>query len=97
MAGTNPQLILKAPVAPSWFKQRQGKAEPVTDGHVQRLTAPNLGESLIAISQNESGRWSASLRRKAEGPDEYSTPALFDTPEEAWEAAFELYRTHVVT
>ena len=37
-------------VVPFWFKQRQGKAEQAgTDTY--RLTAPNLGETFIGISE----------------------------------------------
>src|SRR5262249_21773901 len=97
MTSTESRSVPKVPVLPSWFKQRQGKAEPVADGLVQRLTAPNLEEAFIAISPKEKGQWSASVRRKQDGPDVANTDALFVRPEEAWEAAFELYRTHVVT
>src|SRR5262245_28792677 len=85
------------PVVPSWFKQRQGKAEPVGDGHVQRLTAPNLGDAWIAITRNDNARWSASVGRKEGGTDLAATEATFATAQDAWEAAFELYRIHVVT
>jgi hypothetical protein len=81
------QLIL-----PSWFKQRQGKAEPAGE-NIYRLTAPNMGEAFIRIQPAPNGKWSAYLRGAAEGPDlEASAPEL-DTAPEAWQAAFEYYRT----
>jgi hypothetical protein len=80
---------------PFWFPLRQGKAELVgTD--VYRLTAPNLAEAYITIHQAHNGRWSAALRKAADGPEITSTEAVFPNPYEAWEAAFELYRQHMV-
>jgi hypothetical protein len=83
------------PDPPFWFKQRQGKAEPAGD-NVLRLTAPNMKESFIAI-RREGDRYTAALLAGASGPDLAATPAEFQTPENAWEAAFELYRTNLVT
>ena len=80
---------------PFWFPLRQGKAEPV--GPTQyRLTAPNLPPAFISIQQAPNGRWSAALSQTAEGPEVASTEADFPGPYEAWEAAFELYRQHLV-
>jgi hypothetical protein len=82
-------------IVPTWFKQRQGKAEPAgTDTY--RLTAPNLAESFIQIRQAENGRWAAVLRQTADGPELAATETVFERPDEAWEAAFELHRTRVV-
>ena len=61
-----------------------------------RLTAPNQGEAFIAIRQGDNGQWSAALRQTADGPDVVATESEFATPGEAWEAAFELYRTRVI-
>ena len=83
------------PVPPFWFLQRQGKCEPAGQD-TYRLTAPNLGEAFISIRQGEQGRSSAHLRLAADGPDVAGTEALFNSPTDAWGAAFELYRTHVV-
>ncbi len=83
------------PILPSWFKQRQGKAEPV-GADTYRLTAPNLGEAFVSIRPAEDGKWAAVLRRSADGPDLAATPAVIPTALEAWEAAFELYRVNVV-
>jgi hypothetical protein len=82
------------PILPFWFKQRQCKAEPGGD-NVLRVSGPNLGEAFLAI-RPEGGRWRAAIRSKADGPDLASTEPEMATPEEAWEAAFELYRTHFI-
>ena len=83
------------PILPSWFKQRQCKAEAVgTDTY--RLTGPNLAEYFISICKGASGLWSAALRRAADGPDVAATDASYKTPGEAWDAAFELCRVHVI-
>ena len=83
------------PVPPQWFKLRQGKVE-ATSHEICRLTAPNQQEAFISIRKSENGRWSAALRLSADGPDVASTEPEFATPVEAWEAAFELYRSHVI-
>jgi hypothetical protein len=78
-----------------WFKQRQGRAEPAgTDTY--RLTAPNLAEAFIHIRRAENGCWEADLRQTADGPELAATEAVFERPNEAWEAAFELHRTRLV-
>ena len=83
------------PTLPTWFKQRQGKAEPAgTDTY--RLTAPNAREAYIQIRRAENGRWSAALRLSVEGADVAATEAEYDRSEDAWGAAFELYRIHEV-
>ncbi len=53
------------PILPSWFKQRQAKAEPAGD-NIWRLTAPNLPEAFVRISQAPSGQWWGALRLSAE-------------------------------
>jgi hypothetical protein len=80
---------------PYWFPNRQGKAEEVGP-NLYRLTAPNLQEAFISIQQADQGRWSAALRLAKDGPDVAVTEAEFPGPYEAWEAAFELYRKHLV-
>jgi hypothetical protein len=84
-----------SPTLPFWFRQRQGKAEVAEPG-TYRLTAPNLAEAFVGIRQAENGRWLPVLKRTASGPDLAETPGEFATPQEAWGAAFELYRVHVV-
>lgn len=83
------------PISPSWFKQRQGKAEKVGED-VYRLTAPQLADYFIAIRRGEDGRWTAALRAQADGPDLAVTEPADQSRGDAWGAAFELYRTHVV-
>jgi hypothetical protein len=82
-------------VLPSWFKQRQGKAEPAGPD-TYRLTAPQLAESYISIRRGANGLWYGALRMTADGPDVAVTEPVCATPAEAWEAAFELHRTHLV-
>jgi hypothetical protein len=83
------------PIPPSWFKQRQGKAEKVGED-VCRLAAPQLPEYFIAIRRGEDGHWTAALRAHADGPDLAATEPADQSRSDAWGAAFELYRTHVV-
>jgi hypothetical protein len=83
------------PILPFWFKQRQAKAEPVGPD-TYRLTAPNLQEAFARIRQNSEGRWGASLRLAADGPEVGFTDTAYETRGEAWDAAFELYRRQLV-
>ena len=83
------------PVLPTWFKQRQAKAEPAGEDAL-RLTGPNLNEAFIRIHKSENGRWSGALRRTADGPDVASTEPRYDNLNDAWGAAFELYRVNVL-
>ena len=79
---------------PFWFNQRQGKFEPAgTDTY--RLTAPNLKPAWISIRPAD-GRWSAALRLEEGGPDVATSGPDFAKAEDAWDAAFELYRVYVV-
>jgi hypothetical protein len=82
-------------VVPSWFKGRQGKAEETSPG-LLKLTAPNLKEWFVGIRQLDRGNWLAELRDRADGPDAVAVE-LGPIPEyDAWEAAFEIYRNHVI-
>jgi hypothetical protein len=83
------------PALPFWFRLRQGKAEP-TDSDLYRLTAPNLAEAFIGIRPTEKGRWRPLLQQTASSPELTAAGDDFAAPQEAWEAAFELYRRHVV-
>lgn len=83
------------PTPPFWFRLRQGKAEPVGPD-TYRLTAPNLGEAFISIRQTEQNRWSAVVKQTADGPALAETTDDFATLQEAWDAAFELYRLRFV-
>jgi hypothetical protein len=82
-------------ILPSWFNQRQGKAEAAGE-NTYRLTAPNLKPALISIHRDDNGRWSAALRLEEDGPVVAATGPELPRSEEAWEAAFELYRRQVV-
>lgn len=84
------------PTLPSWFKYRQGKAEPAGENTL-RLTAPNQQDAFISIRMGEGGRWSAVLRMTPDGPDVATTSPEFAKEVDAWEAAFELYRQVVIT
>jgi hypothetical protein len=79
---------------PSWFKQRQGKAEPAGD-NLLRLTAPNQGEAVIGIRQ-DNGRWAGFLKPTADGEEIEATPPHYELPSEAWNAAFEIYRRQMI-
>lgn len=80
---------------PFWFKNRQCKTEPAGDDTV-KVTGPNLGEAFLRIAKGDDGRYLASLRLTADGQD-VATAAEIGDAREAWDAAFELYRTHVIT
>jgi hypothetical protein len=82
-------------VIPSWFKQRQGKAEPAGE-NTYRLTGPNLEEAFLVIRKSDKGGWSCAVRRSADGADLETGHPDFDTPRDAWDAAFELYRRRFV-
>jgi hypothetical protein len=84
-----------AVVPPFWFNQRQGKAEEAGPDRY-KLTGPNLRPAVISITRGENGLWSAALRLGEEPSPFAETEAAFARPEEAWEAAFELFRMNVV-
>jgi hypothetical protein len=86
---------MSTPVTPFWFKQRQCQAEPVGE-NVLKLTGPILPEAFIRIDRDDSGSWRAAIRTAVDGPDERTAVDL-PGPKEAWEAAFELYRLHLIT
>lgn len=80
---------------PFWFKQRQCKAEAVTDTML-KATGPNLGEAFLHVAQGEGGLWKAGVRLTADGEDMAASPADYADPRKAWEMAFELYRNYVI-
>jgi hypothetical protein len=80
---------------PFWFKNRQCKAEPIGEDTL-KVTGPNLGEAFLRIVKGDGGHYSAALRMTADGPDVAVTPPEICDAREAWDAAFELYRTHVI-
>jgi hypothetical protein len=83
------------PILPFWFKQRQAKLEPAGDNRY-KVVAPQAAEAFIGIRQADKGRWSAFLRTAADGADVLATEPEFQQPGPAWEAAFELYRQHII-
>lgn len=84
------------PIMPFWFKQRQCKAEPADVENTLRVGGPNLGEALIGIARGDNDRWRAWLRQSADAPEAAATEPEFDNPADAWEAAFELFRTRMI-
>jgi hypothetical protein len=84
------------PNLPTWFKYRQGKAEPAGE-NVLKLTAPNLSEAFVGIRRAENGQYHGVFRTTADGHDSAVTATIFDSPDDALGAAFELYRNLVVT
>jgi hypothetical protein len=60
-----------------------------------KVSGPNLGEAFIHIVADNS-RWRAGLRLTAEGADVATTEETLDTPQEAWAAAFELFRSFAI-
>jgi len=84
------------PIIPFWFKQRQCKAEPAGDDRTLKVSGPNLGEAFIGIAQGDNHKWRAFLRPNADGPETASTVPELDNPNDAWEAAFELFRTNAI-
>ncbi len=84
------------PVVPFWFKQRQCQAEPAGSDEVLKVHGPNLGEAFIGIARGENNRWRAFLRPSADAAETAGTEPEFDNPSDAWEAAFELFRTGVI-
>ena len=83
------------PIPPFWFKQRQAKLEPAGE-NTFKAVAPQQGDAYLTVRKGDNGRWSAAVRSTADGADLMSTPAEFDNPVLAWEAAFELYRRHAL-
>jgi len=53
-------------------------------------------ECWLGIRRGENGKWFAVLRDKPDGQDTAVTEPEFEREYEAWEAAFELYRQHVI-
>ncbi len=86
--------MIPQPVPPFWFHQRQCKLEALEEG-LFRAVGPNLAEGFLGVRQSEGGHWTPVFRLAKDGPD-LSAGEQFDTPKEAWDAAFELYRVNVV-
>lgn len=86
---------MQQPTPPFWFILRQAKVEPAGD-YLLRLKAPNSPEAYILIRKGENGLWSAALRKQADAPDIAVTDPKYSEEYDAWNAAFELYRTEIV-
>jgi hypothetical protein len=84
------------PVPPFWFRQRQGKMEAAGES-TWKLTAPNLAEAFIHIRKGDDGGWVGVLLPSPTGPERAATTNTYANPLDAWQAAFELHRTHLVT
>lgn len=84
------------PVPPFWFRQRQGKMEAAGE-NTYKLTAPNLPEARIQISAATDGGWIGAVLEGANGPELERTRSTYADAQEAWQAAFELYRVNIVT
>ena len=87
---------MQLPTLPFWFKQRQCKVEPAGDDHTLKVTGPNLGEAYVSAIPADNGLWQAALRLRPDGTDVAVTGPEIATEPDAWEAGFELYRTHVI-
>jgi hypothetical protein len=84
------------PIPPFWFKQRQCKAEPLNGGTMLKVSGPNLGEAYLYIQPVEAQRWRAGLRSAPDAADLRTTEAEMRSPQQAWNAAFELYRLQAI-
>jgi hypothetical protein len=82
-------MMAELPI-PSWFKYLQGTAEPAAE-NCYRLMTPLIAESFIRIQQ-ENGLWFALVADSAAGPAIRKTEPTFANENDAWQAAFELYR-----
>jgi hypothetical protein len=83
------------PIVPFWFKQRQCKAEPAGED-VLRVSGPNLGDAYLLIRPAENNRWQAALRTTPDGHDVVATDGDIVSQQDAWDAAFELYRNQII-
>ena len=61
-----------------------------------KVTGPNLGAAFLRIEKAVNGGWKAALRLSEDGPDVDATEPEIQTTKEAWNAAFELYRLHII-
>jgi len=82
-------------ILPTWFKGRQGKTESAGDNRL-KLTGPNLVEAVIGIRAAEPGGWHGFVRKDADGADLDATHTALPDQNEAWSAAFEMFRNRFV-
>jgi hypothetical protein len=76
---------------PAWFKYRQGVVEAAGE-NTFKVSAPVSEPAVIRIRQ-VYGKWQAAIADSVGGPDLRATEPEFSRPIDAWNAAFELYRT----
>ena len=88
---------MNTPIIPFWFKQRQCKLEPQADGRTLKVSGPNLREAYLSVRAVSPESWEAALRLDPAGPDVATAAAEEPSEKSAWNAAFELYRTHIIT
>ena len=86
---------MAGPILPFWFKQRQCQAEPHGGDQTLKVSGPNLPEAYISV-RNDGGRWLGALRTQPDGPEVATAEAEEPTEKAAWNAAFELYRQHLI-
>ena len=86
---------MSEPILPYWFKQRQAKLEPAGD-QLYKVTAPNAPEVFVGVRPGANGCWTAYLKTAADAADTLAADTDFPGPQAAWEAAFELYRRHII-
>jgi len=87
---------MTTPIIPFWVKLRQCKVEPQGDDNTLKVTGPNLRDAYLFIRPAANNRWEAGLRLDPAGPDVATAEVEDPHPKEAWDTAFELYRTNVV-
>ena len=70
--------------------------EPVDGGKMLKVSGPNLGEAYLYIQPADNQRWRAGLRLAPDAADLRTTEAEMRSPRQAWDAAFELFRTQAI-
>lgn len=83
------------PLRPSWFAQRQGKVEGLTEDSA-KLSAPNVPERFIGVRSASIQHWTGWLKESPDAEPIAATSVEYDNVTDAWNAAFELYRVHVI-
>lgn len=88
-------MITETLITPYWFDQRQCKAEAAGEDFYC-ITAPNMRPSYVGVRRLDNGRFQGYFRHEQDGPDDAITEVEFDTPYNAWEGTFELYREKMI-
>jgi hypothetical protein len=88
-----------SPTLPFWMRQRQIVAEPVNE-HTVRLTGPILPACEVTVQPGgnaENASYLLRVEKVSDAGKEVLAEATSSLPrEEAWQAAFELYRQQVI-